>query len=101
MIGVLILSAISVGDFFQFFDQIDSEVEAKLRNFGIFLFFTIFFDLLRRLIKWYFEIDSVKLSPWDIISNDYALITQMLFTYARKNHEKGKQPLLIFVYIAF
>ena len=25
----------------------------------------------------------------------------MLFSFARKNNEKGKEPLLVFIYIAF
>ena len=66
----------------------------------IFGSFTIGLSLLRGLIKWYFEIEEVNLSPWDFISNDYAMITQLLFIYARKNHEKGNESLLVFIYVA-
>lgn len=67
---------------------------------GIFLFFSLLLDLVRRIIKWYFGIDDISLTPWDLLSNDYAMITQMLFIYARRNNEKGKEPLLVFIYIA-
>ncbi len=47
----------------------------KVKSLGIFLLVTLMFDITRKIIKWYFGIGDIKLSPWDLLSNDYAMIT--------------------------
>lgn len=57
-------------------------------------------DLVRKAIKWYFQLGDIKITPWDLVSNDYAMVTQLLFIYARKNNEQGIEPLIVIIYLS-
>lgn len=75
VVGVLVLASVFGVLRIEWLNLLEEEIKENIEIFGITLFFTILLDLIRKLIKFYFEIDDIKLSPWDIISNDYAMIT--------------------------
>lgn len=74
-IFVLILGVIIASIKTGHIEELEVDIISKINVFGIFLFFSIFLDFLRKLIKYYFDLESIKISPWDLISNDYAMIT--------------------------
>ena len=73
--GVLILSIIFGSIKTGYIETLESEIIDKVLVIGVFILLSLVLDLIWRLIKFYFGLGDIKLSPWDLISNDYAMIT--------------------------